>query len=282
MLTGVHHITLRVRDLERSRGFYEGALGLFCDQDFAPGEVEGHPDGKLRFRVGLSTRLVVIPASPIGSAIDAVIGVDHVALSVDEKSDLFNLVVCLEKAGLSTEGVQLVSGGGELVGFRDPDGNQLEFFHQTASRAPGLAAFIIPVQDRRVLLARMNYAPDAWDLPGGMVEPGEGIDDAARREVREETGLDVTTEQLVAVGDHGSLVFFVFVGRVTGGELVAQEDEIAELRWFSADELEALGSEGISAWLGVKALCLEGIRGLGLRNQASSDGSTFPVFTDLT
>jgi glyoxylase I family protein len=61
MIAGVpdqfHHITLRVADLDRSRAFYHGVLGLTLDQDF-PGE-------KLRFRLdGTTTRLVLVPPLP--------------------------------------------------------------------------------------------------------------------------------------------------------------------------------------------------------------------------
>jgi catechol 2,3-dioxygenase-like lactoylglutathione lyase family enzyme len=61
MIAGVphqfHHITLRVADLDRSRAFYHGVLGLTLDQD-CPGE-------KLRFRLdGTTTRLVLVPPLP--------------------------------------------------------------------------------------------------------------------------------------------------------------------------------------------------------------------------
>ena len=56
MLTGFHHVTLRVTDLSRARAFYEGVLGLEVDQDF-PGE-------KLRLRLGETDRLVLRPPLP--------------------------------------------------------------------------------------------------------------------------------------------------------------------------------------------------------------------------
>ncbi len=70
-----------------------------------------------------------------------------------------------------------------------------------------------------------------------MAEPGESLDVAVRREALEETGLEVTPDALLAVADRGSLIMYVFAGAVVGGIESPQADEIAELRWFTADEL---------------------------------------------
>lgn len=105
-------------------------------------------------------------------------------------------------------------------------------------RETRLACFVLPVHDGRVLLARHTYAySDVWAMVGGMAEPGEAVDETARREVLEETGLKVTTDRMVAIIDRGDLVIFVFEGQVTGGTEQPQVEEIAELRWFSPSEL---------------------------------------------
>jgi catechol 2,3-dioxygenase-like lactoylglutathione lyase family enzyme len=123
---GVHHLTLRVTDLEVSRRFYEGVLGLEVDQWW---------DGKCRLRLGDgrgATRLVLVP--PLPGAVDGDrfderrIGLDHVSLAVGDVDDLHRLVDHLRAAGVATEGVQPVSGGGHLVVCRDPDNVQVEFF----------------------------------------------------------------------------------------------------------------------------------------------------------
>lgn len=118
-------------------------------------------------------------------------------------------------------------------------------------RETRLACFVLPLREGRVLLARHTYAySDLWAMVGGMAEPGESVDAAARREVLEETGLEVTTDRLVALVDRGDIVIFVFEGRVLSGTELPQADEIAELRWFTQDELLSANAFDLVVQLG--------------------------------
>lgn len=98
-------------------------------------------------------------------------------------------------------------------------------------------------RDGRVLLARRGVEPRLghWDLPGGFVEEGEWPEPAVRREVREETGLDVEQADLVRIDiePYGDRFVFSVTYRVRvteHGEPVA-DDDVAELRWFAPEEL---------------------------------------------
>ena len=96
----------------------------------------------------------------------------------------------------------------------------------------------------RVLLIRRRYPPfeGRWALPGGFVDPHEPLEDAARRELWEETGTrPARLEQLHTFGAPGrdprgwtvSVVYLAFLGEGEAGGLQPQAgDDAAEVGWF--------------------------------------------------
>ncbi|HZA21282.1 MAG TPA: VOC family protein [Dehalococcoidia bacterium] len=121
--TGVHHITLRVSNMERSRAFFQEVLG------FAVERPEPH---RYRFWVG-DTRIVLKPpleGTPSDDQFSEYrVGPDHIALAVEDRGELEKAVETLREAGVNTQGIQLEpSLGKEFVCFRDPDNVQWEFF----------------------------------------------------------------------------------------------------------------------------------------------------------
>jgi 8-oxo-dGTP diphosphatase len=98
-----------------------------------------------------------------------------------------------------------------------------------------------------VLLARRAIDPERgkWDLPGGFLESGEHPLDGLRRELHEETGLDVDPVRFLGVwmdvyGDSGgSTLNLYWLCRADGEPHAA--DDIDEVRWFAADELPSAG-----------------------------------------
>src|SRR4051812_40744276 len=93
----------------------------------------------------------------------------------------------------------------------------------------------------RLLLVRRGRPPSAglWSIPGGRVEPGETPAQAAAREVREETGLDVRVGVLLATVEIGEFLVHDFAAEVVGGAMRAGDDA-ADVRWCTFDEAALL------------------------------------------
>ena len=108
------------------------------------------------------------------------------------------------------------------------------------SETPGttVVALTFIRQGNQILLVRQAYGERYWSLPGGKMEPGESIEEAAIREVAEETGLEVRITRVVGLYSkpaEGGLAV-TFEGKVIGGTLEAAH-EITECGYFPADQL---------------------------------------------
>lgn len=120
---------------------------------------------------------------------------------------------------------------------RDPEAWNAHLAEGNAKQARKRVSVDVLLRDQhgRILLVDPKYKPD-WDMPGGMVEANEPLPDAARRELREELGLEVHVGDLLCVdwvAPHGpwdDMLNFIF----DGGVLSATE--IATLRLVD-DEL---------------------------------------------
>ena len=96
-------------------------------------------------------------------------------------------------------------------------------------------------EGEEILLAHRR-AIDWWNLPGGAIDPGETVDEALRREVREETGLEVEIGRLVGVYSKPlkQEVVLSFLCQVRGGTFGHITDEdIDACRYFALDALPA-------------------------------------------
>ncbi len=107
------------------------------------------------------------------------------------------------------------------------------------------------IENDRILLVERGKDPlkGWWSLPGGLVETGELIEDALRREIREETGLEIEVQALVEIferimRDSSGVAEYHFVlmdylCRPTGGTLCAADDA-SRVEWFALDTIDAL------------------------------------------
>jgi len=108
-----------------------------------------------------------------------------------------------------------------------------------------LGASVVIVADGAILLVQRGHEPQVgrWSVPGGRVEPGETLRQAAAREAYEETGLEVRigAELWDLTITDGDVTYEVhdFAATVTGGSLRAGGDA-ADVRWIPLDELDLL------------------------------------------
>ena len=117
-----------------------------------------------------------------------------------------------------------------------------------ANSAPTASALCVD-DDGRLLLVRRAVEPfrGRWDIPGGFLEEHEHPKDALRRELVEETGLEIDPVAFFGVwidwyGDEGpgvqSTLNLYWTARVVRGD-PRPADDVDELRWFAPDELPA-------------------------------------------
>jgi ADP-ribose pyrophosphatase YjhB (NUDIX family) len=112
----------------------------------------------------------------------------------------------------------------------------------------GAAILIVDDQNRLLLMKRLDSG--CWGPPGGATEPGEVVEDAARRETFEETGLQVGEMVLFGVfsgpelyykypnGDEVYNVTIVYLSRDASGE-IRLNGEHTEWRWFASGDIPA-------------------------------------------
>ncbi len=109
---------------------------------------------------------------------------------------------------------------------------------------PKLAVAVVLQRGGRVLMGRRGpgaRAAGKWSFPAGFVERGEVVEDAAIREVREETGFIIELDQLMGlISSNGeTVVLAVYTGTILGGDQ-HPGDDLIELAWFRPDALPDL------------------------------------------
>ncbi|MEE9536098.1 MAG: NUDIX hydrolase [Desulfobacterales bacterium] len=116
---------------------------------------------------------------------------------------------------------------------------------------PRVAVGAVVFKDERVLLVRRGQPPseDLWAIPGGSVEIGETLQEAAEREILEETGITVRAGEPVYTfdvidRDSAGKIRFHYVIVDLAADYVTGEpkagDDAAEARWVTAQEIDAL------------------------------------------
>lgn len=140
-----------------------------------------------------------------------------------------------------------------------------------ANSAPTVCG-LVEDADGRLLLGRRAIEPylGMWDTLGGFLHEGEDVLDGLRRELREETGLEVEPVSFLGAwgdryGDGADAVHTLnlfWIVRATSGEPVPADD-VAELAWFAPDALPTRGElaftrvvDVVEAWRALRAASL--------------------------
>jgi 8-oxo-dGTP diphosphatase len=104
-----------------------------------------------------------------------------------------------------------------------------------------VVAGVVIIKEDKVLLVQEAYETvrGKWNLPAGKVDLGETVEEAAVREAKEETGLDVKLIRQILVM-HQAIdrpVLHAFTAEITGGELKFEPEELLDAGWFTIDEV---------------------------------------------
>lgn len=131
----------------------------------------------------------------------------------------------------------------------DPGGFEIK---RAIIRHPGSAVMMAVDEKSKVLLVKQFRLPaeqDLWELPAGRLDPGESPLQAAKRELREETGYQATKWTEIASfwaspGYVREKMTIFSAEDLTEGPQEPMEDERIEIRWFEKDELHAMIRSG--------------------------------------
>ena len=132
---------------------------------------------------------------------------------------------------------------------------------------------IITNEKGDILLQKRSGGEDIWGLPGGAVEVGESIEEAAIRELKEETGLDIQVDYFIGVyskyfteypnGDKAQSICYLFKGNVVSGTLHCDHKETFDLRFFDRNHVPKLflqqHTDMVNDFFRIKGVCSDNI-----------------------
>jgi 8-oxo-dGTP diphosphatase len=119
---------------------------------------------------------------------------------------------------------------------------------QSSRHSVSVSGVVTDDHGRALLIQRRDN--QRWEPPGGVLELDESIEDGLRREVQEETGLDVELDTLSGVykNMNRGIIALVFRCKITGGQLTTN-DEVTGFRWADEATIRQLTSEAYAVRL---------------------------------
>lgn len=120
-----------------------------------------------------------------------------------------------------------------------------------------IASCCVKDNDRILLVQEnKNEVKGLWDLPGGKVKPTESIEQAAIREIMEETGYNIELDSLLLIQNYitlkGELLIIYFNAKLLNKKQKEyKKEEIKNVRWFTIDEIKKISKKEIRGGDGI-------------------------------
>ena len=157
----------------------------------------------------------------------------------------------------------------QQVDVRLPDGSILRDIHLVDYKHPASGVVPIGADGKILLIDHYRFQTDTrgWEIPAGKIDAGESAEQAAVRELREETGHQASSLKYLGkyhpTNGSSNQVFNVFVARdVTRVGEIEDTNEVIGLKWFSRDEVrEMIARNEILDGLSLTARCWAMVRG---------------------
>jgi ADP-ribose pyrophosphatase YjhB (NUDIX family) len=141
----------------------------------------------------------------------------------------------------------------------------------------------VVMRDGKALLVQRGQDPFAgsWQIPGGYAEHDEPLVQAVEREVLEEAGIEARVRDVIAfrhslggsLGGPSTNMYMIFRLDLVAGEPFCDGDEIADVGFFSLDEMSGISAvQGLSRWAIEKALALGESHGIRPENDGPGAG----------
>lgn len=106
-------------------------------------------------------------------------------------------------------------------------------------------------KEKKILMVQENKEgiKGKWNMPAGKLEDNESIIEAAIREVKEETGIDVKINGILAIQENiaefGQLIIIYFIGEYISGSISFDNKEISNVKWMTKEEIKKMNKSKI-------------------------------------